>query len=257
MFLINPYIYATDAWENQKSISMDGVDEYVDLGNITMLNNTGTFSVSMWVKCPHSAANATFFSKFNDANLIVDNVLTTFGSVDLLINNAGVQVEKTLMDSTDNDWDLVVGVNCRGVFNMSRACLPSMQKKGGNIINIGSISGKVSDPSMALYNASKAFVHGLTRSIAVDHGPMVRCNAIQPGWIMTAMADEAFAQADDPELSKQDALARHPVGRFGKPEDIANMVSFLASENSHYLSGECITVDGGLTAASPLRPGLF
>jgi meso-butanediol dehydrogenase/(S,S)-butanediol dehydrogenase/diacetyl reductase len=196
-------------------------------------------------------------SKFNDANLIVDNVLTTFGSVDLLINNAGVQVEKTLMDSTDNDWDLVVGVNCRGVFNMSRACLPSMQKKGGNIINIGSISGKVSDPSMALYNASKAFVHGLTRSIAVDHGPMVRCNAIQPGWIMTAMADEAFAQADDPELSKQDALARHPVGRFGKPEDIANMVSFLASENSHYLSGECITVDGGLTAASPLRPGLF
>jgi meso-butanediol dehydrogenase/(S,S)-butanediol dehydrogenase/diacetyl reductase len=74
---------------------------------------------------------------------------------------------------------------------------------------------------------------------------------------MTAMADEAFAMAVSPELSKQDALARHPVGRFGKPEDIANMVSFLASEKSHYLSGECITVDGGLTAASPLRPGLF
>ena len=72
MFLINPYIYATDAWENLKSISMDGVDEYVDLGNITMLNNTGTCSVSMWVKCPHSAANATFFSKFNDANNRLD-----------------------------------------------------------------------------------------------------------------------------------------------------------------------------------------
>jgi NAD(P)-dependent dehydrogenase (short-subunit alcohol dehydrogenase family) len=196
-------------------------------------------------------------SKVGDVNILLEHAKTTFSPVHLLVNNAGVQVEKTLAESTDDDWDLVMGVNCRGVFNMSRACLPDMQENGGNIINIGSISGKVSDPSMALYNASKAFVHGLTRSIAVDHGPMVRCNAIQPGWIMTAMADDAFAMAVSPELSKQDALARHPVGRFGKPEDIATMVSFLASVKSRYLSGECITVDGGLTAASPLRPGLF
>jgi NAD(P)-dependent dehydrogenase (short-subunit alcohol dehydrogenase family) len=196
-------------------------------------------------------------SNVSEVNKMLEYAKATFGSVRLLVNNAGVQVEKTLAESTDDDWDLVVGVNCRGVFNMSRACLPGMQQNGGNIINIGSISGKVSDPSMALYNASKAFVHGLTRSIAVDHGPQVRCNAIQPGWIMTAMADDAFAMAKNPEASKQDALVRHPVGRFGKPEDIADIVSFLASEQSHYLSGECITVDGGLTAASPLRPRLF
>lgn len=196
-------------------------------------------------------------SKVADAKKIVDHAESVFGAVSLLVNNAGVQVEKSLVDSSDEDWDLVVGVNCRGVFNMSRACLPSMLESHGNIINIGSISGNVSDPSMALYNASKAFVHGLTRSIAVDHGPTVRCNAIQPGWIMTAMADDAFALAKDPAAAKQDALARHPVGRFGKPADIADLVSFLASDQSHYISGECITVDGGMTAASPLQPGLF
>jgi len=192
-----------------------------------------------------------------DANKIVEQAQTLFGSIDLLVNNAGVQVEKTVAQSSDEDWDLVVGVNCRGVFNMSRACLPNMQKSTGNIINIGSISGNVSDPSMALYNASKAFVHGLTRSIAVDHGPNVRCNAIQPGWIMTAMADDAFALANNPQAAKQDALSRHPVGRFGKPSDIADLVGFLASEQSNYISGECITIDGGMTAASPLQPGLF
>lgn len=192
-----------------------------------------------------------------DANKIVGQARSLFGSISLLVNNAGVQVEKTVTESSDEDWDLVVGVNCRGVFNMSRACLPTMQESAGNIINIGSISGNISDPSMALYNASKAFVHGLTRSIAVDHGPNVRCNAIQPGWIMTAMADDAFALADNPQAAKDDALSRHPVGRLGKPSDIADLVGFLASDQSHYISGECITVDGGMTAASPLQPGLF
>lgn len=196
-------------------------------------------------------------SSVDDAARIVTHAESSLGAVDLLVNNAGVQVEKSVADSTDDDWDLVVGVNCRGVFNMSRACLPGMLSSTGNIINIGSISGSVSDPSMALYNASKAFVHGLTRSIAVDHGPAVRCNAIQPGWIMTAMADDAFALANNPVAAKDDALARHPVGRFGKPADIADLVAFLASDQSHYISGECITVDGGMTAASPLQPGLF
>jgi len=191
------------------------------------------------------------------AQSIVDYAFSSFGSVDLLVNNAGVQVEKNLAESTDADWDLVVGVNCRGVFNMSRACLPSMLDRGGNIINIGSISGEVSDPSMALYNASKSFVHGLTRSVAIDHGPKVRCNAIQPGWIMTVMADDAFALAKDPDAAKRDALSRHPAGRFGRPQDIADMVSFLASERAEYITGQCFTVDGGMTAASPLQPGFF
>jgi meso-butanediol dehydrogenase/(S,S)-butanediol dehydrogenase/diacetyl reductase len=196
-------------------------------------------------------------SRPDDAARLVAQARAAFGPLTLLVNNAGVQVERTVADSDDDDWDLVVNVNCRGVFNMCRAVLPEMAEGGGNIINIGSVSGLSSDPSMALYNASKAFVHGLTRSIAVDHGPGVRCNAILPGWIMTAMADDAFALATDPQAARADALARHPAGRFGRPEDIADAVAWLASAQSGFVTGTCLTVDGGMTAASPLRPGLF
>ena len=196
-------------------------------------------------------------TKLEDAIAVCQQARDTFGSIDVLVNNAGTQVEKTIADSTDDDWQLVVDTNCKGVFNMCREALKDMATSKGNIINIGSISGHVSDPSMALYNASKAFVHGLTRSIAIDHGPQVRCNAVCPGWIMTQMAEDGFALAKDPERAMSDALARHPVGRFGKPEDIANIISWLASDESSYVSGACMTVDGGMTSASPLNPGLF
>lgn len=178
------------------------------------------------------------------------------GPLDILVNNAGVQVEKTVTESTDADWDLVVGANCRGVFNMCRAFLPKIER--GSVINIGSISGHVADPSMALYNASKAFVHALTRSIAVDYGARgVRCNAICPGWIETGMLEAGFELAGDPEAAKADAIARHPAQRFGRPEDVASMAVWLASDDAEFATGQFFTVDGGLTAASPLQPGLF
>ncbi len=186
----------------------------------------------------------------------VARIARKVGKIDILVNNAGVQVEKTVTESSDADWDFVMGVNARGVFNCCRAFIPEMSQ-GGSIINIGSISGRVADPSMALYNASKAFVHGLTRSIAVDHGPAVRCNAICPGWIETGMLDAGFDLAHDPEKAKKDALVRHAVKRFGKPADIAAMALWLASDDSSFATGQLFTVDGGMTAASPLNPGLF
>jgi len=176
--------------------------------------------------------------------------------LDVLVNNAGVQVEKTVADSTDADWELTVGANARGVVNMCRAAIPRMAE-GGSIVNIGSISGRVADPSMALYNASKAFVHGLTRSIAVDHGPGIRCNAICPGWIETGMLEAGFELAQDPAAARRDALARHGVRRFGRPGDIAAMAVWLASDEAGFATGQLFTLDGGLTAASPLNPGLF
>ncbi|MEL7543294.1 MAG: SDR family NAD(P)-dependent oxidoreductase [Pseudomonadota bacterium] len=189
----------------------------------------------------------------------VDRLAAACGPLDVLVNNAGVQVEKTVTQSSDADWDAVIGVNAKGIFLLCRAVIPDMAARGGGVIvNIGSISGHVADPAMALYNASKAFVHGLTRSIAVDHGAEgIRCNAVCPGWIMTGMADAAFELASDPSAAKRDALARHAVGRFGAPEDIANMVLWLASDAAGYVTGQTFTVDGGLTAASPLQPGLF
>jgi meso-butanediol dehydrogenase/(S,S)-butanediol dehydrogenase/diacetyl reductase len=192
-----------------------------------------------------------------DAERLVAQARDRLGPVSLLVNNAGVLVAKTVAESTDADWDLQVGVNCRGVFNMSRAVLPEMAEHGGVIVNIGSISGVVSDLSSALYNASKAFGHALTRSIAVDHGPRVRCNAVLPGWVETDMADDGFDLAGDPEAARADAVRRHPLGRLGRPADIAGVVAWLASDEASWATGQCFTVDGGLTAASPLRPELF
>lgn len=191
-----------------------------------------------------------------DVDALADRVVAEFGELDILVNNAGVQIEKTIVETSDADWDLLMGVNARGVFMLCRDCIPIM-RDGGSIINIGSISASTADPGLALYNASKAFVQGLTRSIAVDHGPAIRCNAISPGWIMTGMADAAFAVAEDPAAAQVDALARHPAGRFGQPADIASLAAWLASDESAFATGQCYTLDGGLTAASPLNPGLF
>lgn len=178
------------------------------------------------------------------------------GAIDILVNNAGVQVEKTVADSSDADWDKVMGTNARGVFNLCRAFIPRMGP-GSSIINIGSISGHVADPSMALYNASKAFVHGLTRSIAVDHGPGIRCNAICPGWIETGMLEAGFDLAKDPDAARKDAVARHAMRRLGQPKDVAAMALWLASDEAGFATGQLFTVDGGLTAASPINPRLL
>ena len=198
----------------------------------------------------------TDIADHNQVAQLVDNSLSAFGELSTLVNNAGVQIEKNIVDTSDDDWDQLMGVNAKGVFLACRASIPLM-REGGSIINIGSISATTADPGLALYNASKAFVQGLTRSIAVDHGPAIRCNAISPGWIMTDMADAAFELAADPTAARRDALARHPAGRFGKAEDIASLALWLASDEAGFATGQCYTLDGGMTAASPLNPGLF
>jgi len=193
----------------------------------------------------------------SDAAEQIVNAAASYGKITALINNAGIQIEKSLTETSDNDWDRLMGINCKAVFTLCRAVLPKILKDGGHIINLGSISGLVADPKMTLYNASKGFIHSLTRSIAADYGPKVRCNAICPGWIKTDMTADAFKLASNPEKAQQDALVRHPLRRLGTPIDIANVVAWLLSEESAFINGQCITVDGGLTACSPLQPGLF
>ncbi|MEM7208630.1 MAG: SDR family oxidoreductase [Pseudomonadota bacterium] len=202
---------------------------------------------------------STDVSSVDDVRALIYTATELWGGLDILVNNAGIQIEKTVLDTTDEDWDLLMGANARGVFLCCREAMPLMiESGGGSIVNIGSIAGNVADIGLAIYNASKAFVHGLTRSIATDHGKQgIRCNAICPGWIMTEMADAAFAAANDPQAAKTDALARHATSRFGEPADIAKMAVWLASDDSTFANGQEFTVDGGLTAASPLNPGLF
>ena len=189
------------------------------------------------------------------ADALIAAAVAGHGRIDVLVNNAGVQVEKTILDTTDDDFDLVMNVNVRGVFNCARAAVRAMQGQdsGGSIINIGSISGTSADHSMAVYNASKGAVHALTRSIAIDHGKHgIRCNAIAPGWIATSLADAAFDLSDDPEAAREEAIGKHPVGRLGLPVDVANLAVWLAGNESVFASGSVFTVDGGLTAQSPI-----
>jgi NAD(P)-dependent dehydrogenase (short-subunit alcohol dehydrogenase family) len=187
---------------------------------------------------------------------LFEQAVAQFGRVDVLVNNAGVQLEKTLAETSEDDWDWLMGVNLKGLFLCSRAAIRQMRGHGGGVIlNLGSVSGQIADYGLAAYGASKAGVHGLTRAIAVDHGPEgIRCNAICPGWIRTEMMDQAFALADDPADAERRALARHPLGRMGRPEDIAAMAAWLASDEASFVSGQFFTVDGALTAASPIKP---
>ena len=188
---------------------------------------------------------------------LFDQAVAQVGRVDVLVNNAGVQLEKTLAETSEEDWDWLMGINLKGLFLCSRAAIRQMRHQGGGgaILNLGSVSGQIADYGLAAYCASKAGVHGLTRAIAVDHGPEgIRCNAICPGWIRTEMVDQAFAQADDPSDAERRALARHPLGRMGAPEDIAAMAAWLASDEASFVSGQFFTVDGALTAASPIKP---
>jgi len=198
----------------------------------------------------------TDVSLSDEVRRLADACRENLGAVSIVVNNAGVQLEKTILETTDEDWNLVMGANAKGTFLVCREIIPNMVK-GGSIINIGSISGNAADPGLAVYNASKGFVHSLTRSIAVDHGPGIRCNAISPGWILTDMADAAFAAAKNPGAAQKDALSRHPAGRMGQPEDIAKLALWLASDESEFATGQNYVLDGGLTAASPLNPTLF
>lgn len=178
------------------------------------------------------------------------------GGIDILVNNAGVEIEKTAEDTTDDDWNLMTDVNMKNVFVASRAVIPAMRAGGGGaIVNLASISTFLSDPGLAIYNASKAWVAGFTRSLAVDHGKDgIRCNAVAPGWIMTDMLMQTFSTASDVDKAIASAAALHPLGRLGVPEDIARAVAWLVSDEAAFVTGTIVTVDGGLTARPAVDP---
>jgi len=181
-------------------------------------------------------------SSYTDSEKLVNDVIAHFGKIDVLVNNAGITRDNLLMRMEEKDWDLVLKVNLKSVFNLTKAVQRYMLKqKNGSIINMASVVGVSGNAGQSNYSASKAGIIGFTKSIAKELGSRnVRCNAIAPGFIETNMTAKLPKEIVDAWVKTI------PLRRSGKPEDVANLALFLASDLSSYISGQVINVCGGM-----------
>jgi NAD(P)-dependent dehydrogenase (short-subunit alcohol dehydrogenase family) len=171
-----------------------------------------------------------------------------FGRLDILFNVAGIVVGGTLVECTEEEWQLSMDVNVKSMYLMARAAVPVMIRQGnGVIINMGSVAGPYGVANRGAYSVSKAGVVGLTKSLAIDFVKEgIRCNCICPATVDTPSLRGRIASAPDPEEARRAFIARQPMGRIGRPEEIAALALFLASDEAKYMTGQAITVDGGM-----------
>jgi len=183
-----------------------------------------------------------------DVRQAVERVTNDLGPIDVLVNNAGIVRLGSVTDTSEQDWDLVLDVNLRGVFLCSRHVLPGMVETGsGNIVNISSVAAASGSPGLAAYSASKAAVVNLTKQMAKDYGPAgIRVNCVLPGTIPTDM-HRAFYTDDESESTLEQWAQNKPLRRNGTPDDIAEAVAFLASDEANFITGVVLPVDGGAT----------
>jgi len=182
-------------------------------------------------------------SSFEAGEKLISDIVEEFGRVDVLVNNAGITRDNLLMRMTEQDWDLVIGVNLKSIFNLTKAVQRVMLKqRAGSIINMSSVVGLGGNAGQSNYSASKAGLIGFTKSIAQELGSRnVRCNAIAPGFIETDMTSKLSDEV------KKEWAKTIPLRRGGTPEDVANVTVFLASDMSAYVTGQTIAVCGGMT----------
>lgn len=187
-------------------------------------------------------AYASNAANYNASQEFVDQVVNDFGRVDILINNAGITRDGLLMRMTEEQWDLVIDVNLKSVFNLTKAVQKYMLKqRSGSIVNMSSVVGVRGNAGQSNYSASKAGIIGFTKSVARELGSRnIRCNALAPGFIETEMT------AQLPEAEKEGWLKDIPLKRGGKPEEVADVALFLASDMSSYVSGQVINVCGAM-----------
>ncbi len=191
------------------------------------------------VKAKGYVSNA---AKFDDSRRVVDEIIKDFSKIDILVNNAGITRDTLLIRMTEEQWDSVIAVNLKSVFNLTKAVIQVMLKqKNGSIINMSSVVGVSGNAGQSNYSASKAGIIGFTKSIAKETGSRnIRCNAIAPGFIITEMTEKL------PQDVKNEWVNKIPLKRGGTPEDVAHTALFLASDLSSYVTGQTIHVCGGM-----------
>ena len=194
---------------------------------------------ALGVKAKGYVSNA---ANFEDSQRVINDVVKDFNRVDILVNNAGITRDTLLMRMTEDQWDSVIAVNLKSVFNLTKAVLQTMLKqKSGSIINMSSVVGISGNAGQSNYSASKAGIIGFTKSVAKEVGSRnIRCNGIAPGFILTEMTEKL------PEDVKTEWAAKIPLRRGGTPEDVANTALYLASDLSSYVTGQIIHVCGGM-----------
>ena len=190
-------------------------------------------------------------SNWDAVQKMVEATVERFGKIDILVNNAGIYLDKRLEETTEEEWDLVININLKGVFLCSKAVYPHFKNQGsGNIVNISSESGVTGNPDEAAYCASKGGVTNLTRAMALDYAQEnIRVNAICPAVIHTPMLQREIDVQDDKKAYLKEMDDLHPIGRVGRPEEVAYAVLMVASDEASFITGTNIPVDGAVTAA--------
>lgn len=183
---------------------------------------------------------------------LASETVARFGKVDVLMNNAAIQVNKMVEDTTFQEWSRQLAVNIGGVFLCSKYFLPHLRSTRGVILNMSSVNATFVEPMCAGYCATKAAILGFTKALAIDHGHEgIRVNAICPGYIDAGLAEGYFLAQPDPDLARRQAGKLHALGRIGRPEEVARLAVFLASEEASFMTGAAVAVDGGFSSGLP------